>query len=418
MNKKLKTLITLLFMGTAYSIIYALPFVQYVFYDPMVEGLKATNAQLGVLITIFGIGNLLAPIGGWFSDRFNHKKIFIGGLIATSLLNFLFAFNLNYKFALFIWFGLAISGLLVYFPAHIKIVRLLGDENNQGKIFGLSESAAGIGSVVINTIALFLFSRAISDIVGLKFAVIGYGLAGILAAIVLWFLIEVPDDIQSIKEEEKIKASDFLTVLKYPGTWFAGIAIFTTYTLYVSLSYFTPYFTSVLGVSVAFSGGLAIVRTYLIRFVGSPLGGMMGDKISSVSKVLAISFASALLIILGFLNLPVGANMTLIIALTLLISVFTYVSRGNMFAVPAEVKSPAKYAAMTAGITCAIGYSPDLFQFILFGHWLDKYGNQGYKYIFIYTMVILLLGIVSSVLTLNFKKKIDGKEFSGQSQLQ
>lgn len=411
MNKKLKTLITLLFMGTAYSIIYALPFVQYVFYDPMVEGLNATNAQLGVLITIFGLGNIFgAPIGGWFSDKFNHKIIFISAIIGTSILNFLFAFNLNYKFAIFIWLGLAITGLFAYFPAHIKIVRLLGDDNNQGQIFGLSESAAGIGSVVINTIALFLFSKSVVGVVGLKYAVMGYGIAGIIVAIVLWFLIDNPEKVESVKEE-KIKATDFLTVLKYPGTWFAGIAIFTTYTLYVSLSYFTPYFTNVLGVSVAFSGGLAIVRTYLIRFIGSPLGGMMGDKINSVSKVLGISFLSASIIIIGFMSLPVGANITIIIALTLLISVFTYVGRGNMFAVPAEVKSPAKYAAMTAGITCAIGYSPDLFQFILFGHWLDKYGNQGYNYIFIYTVGVLALGIVSSVLTLRFKKKIDGKEF-------
>lgn len=412
MNKKTKTLITIFFMGMAYSIVYALPFIQYVFYDPMIEGLNATNKQLGVLITIFGLGNVFgAPVGGWFSDRFNHKTILILAILSTAILNFLFAFNLDYKFAMFIWFGLAISALFAYFPAHTKIIRLLGDENNQGQVFGLSESAAGIGSVVVNAIGLYFFSRAMVEVVGLKYAIICYGIAGVIIAVVLWFLIENPENVKTGEPEEKIKASDFLLVLKYPGTWFAGIAIFTTYTLYVSLSYFTPYFTDVLGISVAFSGGLAIVRTYLIRFIGSPLGGLMGDKINSVSKVLGISFLSAFIIILVFMNLPVGVNMSLIIALTLLISLCTYVSRGNMFAVPTEVKSPKRFAAMTAGITCAIGYSPDLFQFIIFGNWLDKYGSQGYNYVFIYTMVVLVIGLINCILTLRFKKKTNGKEF-------
>ena len=85
-------------------------------------------------------------------------------------------------------------------------------------------------------------------------------------------------------------------------------------------------------------------------------------------------------------------------------SVVTYVARGNMFAVPAEVKSPERFAAMTAGITCAIGYSPDLFQFQLFGSWLDNLGNDGYRNIFIYTIAIMIVGVLNSLLTFYFKK--------------
>ncbi len=404
---KMKSLITVLFMGTAYAIVYALPFIQYVFYDPLVEGLKATNAQLGVLIAIFGLGNIFgAPFGGWLADKFNHKTIYLVSIVGTALLNFLFAFNMNYKFALFIWFGLAVTGLFAFFPSHTKIVRLLASENEQGTIFGLTESAAGIGSVVVNTVALFLFSKAAVGVVGLKNAIIGFGVFGIIIAVILFFMIEDPKEKSVTSNDEKIKLSDFVVVLKYPGTWLAGIAIFCTYTLYVSLSYFTPYFTDVLGVSVAFSGGLAIVRIYLLRFVGAPLGGILGDKIKSVTTVLGIAFAGALIVIFVFRTLPAGVSMNLLIGLTLLISLFTYVARGNMFAVPAEVKSLKKYAATTAGITCAIGYSPDLFQFTLFGNWLDKFGNQGYNYIFIYTMVVLGLGIVNSILILRYKKTL------------
>ena len=65
------------FLGLGYTIVYATPFVQYVFYDSLVGTLGCTQQQLGYLITIFGIGNLLAPFGGMLSDKFNTKKIYL-----------------------------------------------------------------------------------------------------------------------------------------------------------------------------------------------------------------------------------------------------------------------------------------------------------------------------------------------------
>jgi MFS family permease len=408
MNKKFKTFITIFFIGAAYAIIYALPFVQYMFYDPLVESLGATNAQLGVLIAIFGIGNIVgAPIGGWISDKFNHKMVYLLSLVGNAILCFLFAFNLNYKFAVIIWIGLAVTALFAYFPAHVKILRLLGDDENQGKVFGLAESAGGIGSIIVNSIALYLFSKAASSVGGFKIVVIGYGVASLVVAAILWGLIENPKKDKEESKEDNITASDFLTVLKYPGTWFTGIAIFSIYTLYVTLSYFTPYCTSVLGVSAAFAGGIAIIRTYVIRIAGAPLGGYLGDKMNSVSKAIIIAAVGAIATIMIIMNVPASTNMYIVLVLTLLISLFTYIGRANMFAVQSEVKIAEKYSATAAGITCAIGFSPDLFQFTIFGGWLDKYGNQGYKYIFIYTIVILALGIVNSILAIRFRKKLE-----------
>lgn len=407
MKKNPKLFLTIFFFGTAYALQYALPFIQYVLYNPLVATLNVTNAQLGVLIAIFGIGNIVgAPIGGWFADRFSYKTIYIISMFGTSALSFLFAFNLNYQFAVYIWIGLAVTALFAFYPSHIKAVRMLGDEESQGKIFGLSESASGIGSVIVNSLALFLFGRATTEALGLQAAIIGYGVASLVVGIVLYFLMESPAENKNVDEDaaESIGLKDYWIVLKFPGTWLAGMAIFVTYTLYTTLTYFTPYFTDVLGVTVAFSGGLAIVRTYLLRFVGAPIGGYIGDKIHSVTKVLGISFLASAIIILAFLGLPATTSTTIIIILTLLISTFTFMARGNMFAVPAEVKSPTKYAAMTAGITCAIGFAPDLFQFTMYGSWLDKYGNDGYRYIFIYAVVILVIGIINSILTLMYKK--------------
>ncbi|WP_053364966.1 MFS transporter [Bacillus sp. FJAT-27245] len=412
MDKKLKTFITVFFIGAAYALIYALPFVQYMFYDPLVKSIGATNAQLGFLIMIYGLGNIFgAPIGGWMADKFNHKTIYLAALAGNAALCFFFAYNLSYTVAIFVWIGLAVTSLFAYFPAHVKIVRLLGEKDGQGKVFGLAEAAGGVGSIIVNSIALYLFARAASEVGGFKLVVLGYGIASVIVCVILWFLIENPGKAKAAEvKKDKVTAGDFLTVLKHPGTWFTGIAIFSVYSLYVSLSYFTPYFTSVLGVSVTFAGAVAIVRTYLIRIVGAPLGGMLGDKMKSVSKAILISGIGAIAVILVIMNVPVGTSTTILITLTLLVSLFTYIGRANMFAVQAEVKIPEKFSATAAGITCAIGFSPDLFQFTLFGNWLDKYGNQGYQYIFIYTIAVLIIGVVNSFLSIKYKKKVESQE--------
>lgn len=406
-----RTFITLFFCGMAYAITYAAPFVQYVLYDPTLKALGATNAQLGILVMIFGWGNIVgAPLGGIISDKFNHKTLYIGGLIGTSTLSILLAFNLNYDFALFVFAGFAITGLFMLFPAHIKVVRLLTDENNQGKIFGFAEAFAGLGSVIINAIALWVFALYVDEVLGFKYVLVFFGVCGFFCAAVLYFLVDGPAKLRErgtiAEKREPITLKDFFIVLRCPGTWFAGIAVFATYTLYCSISYFTPYFTNVLGVSVVFSGGLAIIRTYGIRFVMSPVGGILGDKFGSVTKVLLISWLGAAIIVGTIMFLPAGTPIAVAIVLMLLMSVFTFTARGTMFAVPSEVRIPVKYAAITAGIVCAIGYSPDLFIFILFGHWLDTYGNAAYNYIFIYNIVVCLIGVCSALMTFRYKKRL------------
>lgn len=109
-----KQLLIVFFMGLAFAVVYATPFVQYVFYDDLAGALHATNTQLGFLIAIFGIGNLLAPFGGALSDKFNTKKVYLLGMFITCALNFLLAMNMSYTFAIFIWAGLAVAGLILY----------------------------------------------------------------------------------------------------------------------------------------------------------------------------------------------------------------------------------------------------------------------------------------------------------------
>ncbi len=408
------------FLGLGYTVVYATPFIQYVFYDSLVGTLGCTQQQLGYLITIFGVGNLLAPFGGMLSDKFNTKKIYIIAMSVICVLNVLFVLNMTYSFALVIWAGFAFFALFLYFPAHTKLTRLVGSENQQGTIFGLTESFCGITNVIVNFIALFLFAKFANDTFGtngLKAAIIGYAVLGVVAVIILAIL--VPDPGKPTQENggesninSKMTLRDWGHIVVNPRTWMSGIAVFTTYTMYCTLSYYTPYFSNVLGVSLAGTGAIAIIRQYGTRFIGAPVGGWLGDKIHSVSKVVGVSLAAAVVIVLVFMFVPVGTSAAVLTVLTLCAGVLTYMARGCMFAVPSELKIPRKYAGTTSGVVCAIGYCPDLFIFVLFGYWLDKHGNAGYQNIFIYAAIIMAIGVVNAIITQIYKKKLLAKESS------
>lgn len=404
----------LFLMGFAYSIIYATPFIQYVFYDDLASALNATNTQLGVLIAIFGVGNLIAPIGGVISDKFNAKTVYLIGMYATCLLSFIFAMNMNYKFAVFIWSALAVAALFLFFPAHTKLVRLLGDEKSQGTLFGTADALYGLASVVINFIALAVYAKfAIKafggGIGGLRAVIISYGVVGLIVTTVLIFLLPNPDKVlRSAAAEEgktKISRAEWIGVFKDPRTWLSGITVFSCYSVGLAVTYFTPYMTNVLGITVVSSGVIAVIRTYGIRVIGAPLGGFLGDKINSVSRVIGITLGLGGIVTVIFMTMTGHASAGAVTAITLLIGFLIQISRGGMMSIPSEMKIPRKYAATAAGIVCAVGFCPDLFLYTLYGHWLDTYGNAGYTRIFIYTICMMVLGVVNSIVIHFYKKK-------------
>lgn len=415
MVKGKKTIARLLILGMCWTVIYALGFIQYLLYDPFRESLGCTNAELGFLMTIFGLGNIFgAPIGGWIADRFDFKKVFCLSLVGNGILAAIFAMNMNYKFAIFIWIGLAVTTLVMNYPSHIKIIRMMADEKNQGKIFGLNESFVGVGSIVFNAILLFVFSKYVNVIGGIKAVIWVIAIVSILCAIGAWLLIRDLEDAEiasqeaankTVEKEEKMTGKDFLIVLRSPATWILGMGIFCVYSCAVTMSYFTPYLTAVMGGTVAVSGVLAIIRTYVLRLVGAPIGGWLSDKIKSVLKVLIVVYVLGIIVLVLFIKLPTSVSASFFIFLTLLVGCLVYMGKGCYYAVASELYIPRRYSATTVGIAAALGFSPDIFLFALTGHWLDTYGNAGYQYLFIYQAVVFAVGIVGTLLALMYKKK-------------
>ncbi|MDC9435753.1 MFS transporter, partial [Clostridioides difficile] len=96
-----KLIFQLTVIAICWEVVYIIPFIQYTLYDPILEALQCTNTQLGLLLTIYGLGNIFgAPVGGWLADRFDYRKIILGSVFLNGVVSIAFAYNMNYKFAI------------------------------------------------------------------------------------------------------------------------------------------------------------------------------------------------------------------------------------------------------------------------------------------------------------------------------
>lgn len=404
-TKSIKLIITLLTLGACWSIVYIIPFIQYIWYDPFQEFLGSSNTQMGLLITIYGFGNVFgAPIGGWVADRFNYKIVYVLSVLLNGVFSLGFVLYPSYGFAILMWIGFAISSLFMNYPTHIKIVRSLTTDENQGKIFGFNETCIGIFNIVFNMVMMFFYVKFMEGISGMKAAIVSIAVLSFVLTIIAWFVLDNPVKKGKDKEEKVNIIKDFKDVGKNPATWLVAISIFAVYSFLTTMSYFTPYFTDVLGVTVVFTGGIAILRQHGMTLLGAPIGGFLTDKIGSSAKVLMGVYVVG---ILGLVYLLIVKNITapIIITLTIILSAGVYIGRGSYYVTITECGVSRDKTASTIGIAAAIGFSPDLFQFVLFGHWLDKYGNTAYSYMFTFQAIVLVIGFIAAVFILKLKNK-------------
>ena len=399
-----KLVFTMLILGACWSIVYIIPFIQYIWYDPFKEFIHGTNMEMGFLITIYGFGNVWgAPLGGWFADRFNYKYIYAGSVILNGLITLAFVFNPTYSFAVAMWVGFAFASLFMNYPAHIKIIRSLTTDENQGKIFGFNETFIGVWNIIINMMMMAIYVKFMEGIAGLTAAMIGAAILSIILGAIVCIVLESPKK-QLIREEQSNIVKDFMLVGKNPATWLVALLVFSIYSFLTTLTYFTPYFTNVLGVTIVFTGWVAILRQHGMTLLGAPIGGFLSDWIKSPSKVLV---GVQVLGVLGFILLLTVHEMSaaFIIALTLILSAAVYIGRGSYYATITEAGIPRELTASTIGIAAAVGFSPDLFQFTLFGYWLDIYGNAAYAYMFIFQGIVLIIGTFAAIGILRLRRK-------------
>jgi sugar phosphate permease len=399
----------LAFFGRA---IANVPYLREVYYDQVIVALHITNTQLGLLSSSVGIASLVGYLfGGFLADHASSKKMIILSGICGGFFTLWYMTFPTFTILLLIHAVLALDGTLIFWAAYVRIIRILGGSDGQGKYFGMAEGIrAGFG-IVLPIITTLILAQFVSVRLGLRYVLLFYAFCYFGVSILASFvLIDIKDEATQQGSQVKVTKSDYVKLFKSPGLWLVSLLIFGTYLVFSLQSYTTPYLTSI-GVSSGSVSMIATFRSYGVGIFAMPLFGLFADKyVKSSAKVCIAGMSLLLPCVIAMLWIPKTMPIIMIVVV-LAIGILVSGTRGIYYATQDEARIPVKLAGTAAGIISTIGFSPDAFVFTQVGGWLDRYSpTHAYHMIWIYMAVGCAIAIIaaSGIVWLSLtKKKID-----------
>lgn len=387
----------LVILTTAGSLIYGLPYFRSYYYDAYLEVYHLTNTQMGTFGSIFGVlGAISYLFGGIVADMISPRMIMSVSLILTGAAGLLHLTNPSYGILVLIYLIWGFTSLFAFWPALLKGLRGLAAENEQSKAFGFMEGGRGIVNALhlAITLAIFnFFSKTAGNLAGLNGVITFYSIVVILLGILTFLLMK--NDKEQTKKGEKLSFRQVIDVLKMPAVWILSLILCCTYTMNISMFYFTPYATASFGITATVAAVVTMMAQY-IRPISSIGGGILADRLGR-SKMMFIGFifmgiSTAVLVLFKNVSIPLFIGLCIIIYLAM------YLNYGVVFSMMEEGGVPAHVAGTAIGVVCTLGYLPEVVCPVLAGHVLDTYTELGYKYYFMGVAAVMFIGIIALIL--------------------
>ena len=394
--------------------IYGLPYFRYTYWNTFMDVYGLNDAQMANLQTVYGILCLICYFpGGWLADRVSTKKLLAISFLGTGLSGLYLMTIPSYEVVLAIHGLWGITTILTFWPAFIKALRSLGNEDEQGKVYGFMESGRGIANIVVASIALAIF--AMFEKKGAEGAmlkvVLFYSLVLIVVGIIA--VITFKEDNESINKtkdaskdvsKERISTvSLFMKVIKRPSVWLISGIVFCSYFMNIAFYSVSPYSEDIMMLTPAMAGAMVVIAQWA-RPLSALLAGIFGDIIS-VSKTVQIGFLSMIVGMLGVIFLPASASYTIIFIIFLVfVYIGMYALQANHFALLEQGDIPSEETGMAVGVISTLGYLPEVLASQVGLIFMTKFSNNGvktvmsYKSYYMFLVGIFILGIIFTLI--------------------
>lgn len=382
---------------------------------PLTQALGINLQEFSYMMSMLGIATYLYIPGGWVNNRFSIRSILITWLfwrMATGLFIFLVP---NISFSILV--GIAISWGVwdaIGWPAVTNGVNFVSsDANKEGKglAMGLLESIRRtlefvMNGVIIVMIAIWPYkSQMIMKIMGIIYTLTM--LPNILA-----ILKYVPKNaIAKVEGESSNVAAlkGLVKVMKMPAIWLAGLSGLCLYWCYMNLIYSSaPYLSLVFNASEALSGTFGIINTGFMGIIGGALAGYLADYLfKSSTKMLAVALGLTSLGSLLVYILPKQSGMWISVVLLMVMSIGVFMGKAVMMAPIAELNLDESISGSAMSVGSFLAYASIFWAPIINAKFIEaSYGpTQGYKYVFLTTVIVAAVGAICAVLLINYKKK-------------
>ena len=397
-SKLKKNMLRLILISIAGTMIYGLPYFRSYYYDAYLQTYGLTNSQMGMFGSIFGImGACSYLFGGVVADMFSARKLMTISMILTGLGGLLHLFHPSYLMLVGIYFLWGFTSLFAFWPALLKVLRSLANEDEQSKAYGFMDATRGITNALQLAVTLAIFnalSKKASDLAGLNGVVIFYSAVCIVMGIGLYFVLDekkLQTGSDDAEDDSKFSFAIVKQVLKMPVVWLLSLVVCCSYTMPILFYYFTPYATANLGMTAA-AGAMVTMLAQYIRPVACVVGGVAADRIGRAN------------VMYGTMGIMLASTLVLIFARSMTNAVFVgicaciyfgmYGAYSLVFSMFDECGIPKYMSGTAIGLICTIGYMPEFFCPLLAGKVLDTYGNAGYHILFVFLAVMMVIGLI------------------------
>jgi nitrate/nitrite transporter NarK len=275
---------------------------------------------------------------GYLSDRYSPKRLFIIGILGSTILALTLGLVSNYWQALA---NQAVSGFFraLLFTPGMALITGWFPKNRRATATGLYLIGGATGSLIFNLVGPLLVSWF-----GWRFAFITVASIGIVAIFFLW---KFGKDSPDLVERRKGGLFEALQLYRHKIMWVSGFTQYVRLGVMMGIIFWMPsLLVNEKGLSLQLAGYIIAAQAILMA-PGNIIGGYISDRLKNPILVISISFIA--LGITAFLFISAD-NLILVIALVLLNAIFLQMSFGPLFSVPVEVLGVQK-----AGIASGFG---------------------------------------------------------------
>ncbi|MDR2716309.1 MAG: MFS transporter [Coriobacteriaceae bacterium] len=388
-------LLCLVSMGS--SIIYTPAYLKGVFYDPLMQALGCTNADLGGLLAAYSIVAMICYLpAGVLADKIRVRTLSWVGMAATAAFTFWYAMLPSLSVLYLIFIGMGFTTILIWWGTRYKLVRLISSEDSYPSQIGFSYSIYGVAGLVVGLINTAIVSSVASVTQSMTILLVFLGcLILALGALSFFFIPNFEGEIQS--DAKMLSLSEAAKAFKNPGVIWAAVAMFFIYAVYQGVTYTTPFMTACFSAPIALVSVVGLIRTYGIGLLAGPAAGGLAKVMRSPAKAIMCFLVASVVVLAAFLVLP--RNEAMVVAVAAFVVLVGFISYG-CFSIGSstltEAKVPLPIFGAATGILSVVGFLPDTFLHTWFGSMIDARGVDAYNTIFMVLIGFAALGIFAA----------------------
>ena len=396
-----KLIVTLIIAG---EMVFGLPFHTARFFRPtFLEVFGFTNTQLGDLFAVYGITAMLAYFpGGALADRYTARSLLAASLAVTSLGGIYMA-TIPGPWQMAMLYGFwGVTTILLFWGALIRATRDWGGHDAQGTAFGILEAGRGFVAASVAALCVALFAWLMPDAVDMatdderraafQAVILVYSLITMIAAILAWFIIPVPDYRKGPKPNP---LAGMKIVLGRPVIWAHAAIIVIAYCGFKAGDFYALYAQAAFAMNEVDAAAFVTWASYM-RPIAAILAGLVADRFD-VTRSIGVAF---LLMLVSYLALsvvtPAGPG-TALIYLNVYLSFFAVFGlRGIYFALLEENQTPKMVTGAAVGMVSLIGFTPEVCFAPIAGRIVDAApGMPGMHNFFLFLAAIALGGVLA-----------------------